>query len=204
MRRASVSEEKGAYAASTSGFRSSSACSSGLTFSARSSFRIEATRTSHTRSFWPVFLSVLSRLLSSPFDGQMRALLQGFRVFGQLAPDDAAVPFGVVDVLAGRLALVRAFGGEREGGEIRVGGGDGGGVLAEESDERDAILIHGEFSVVEFPDWPGHPLAKPEREARLPSAETRVLEQGPKLALGEESGSRAATCRRAPEKARSV
>ena len=40
----------------------------------------------------------------------------------------------------------------------------------------------------EFPDWPGHPLAKPEREARLPSAETRFLEQGPKLVLGEESG----------------
>jgi hypothetical protein len=31
-------------------------------------------------------------------------------------------------------------------------------------------------------------LAKPEREARLPSAETRFLEQGPKLVLGEESG----------------
>jgi hypothetical protein len=63
----------------------------------------------------------------------MRALLQGLRVFGQLAPDDAAVPFGVVDVLAGRLVLVRALGGEREGGEVRVGGGDGGGVFAKES-----------------------------------------------------------------------
>src|ERR1700679_4210664 len=100
----------------------------------------------------------------------MRALLQGLRVLSQLAPDDAAVPFGVVDVFAGRLVLVRAFGGKREGREIRVVGSDGGGVLAEESDERDAVLIHGENSDVEFPDWPGHPLAKPEREARLPSA----------------------------------
>ena len=40
----------------------------------------------------------------------------------------------------------------------------------------------------EFPDWPGHPLAKPEREARLPSAKPCILEQGPKLDLGEESG----------------
>ena len=77
----------------------------------------------------------------------MRALLQGLRVLGQLAPDDAAVPFGVVDVLAGLLVLVRALGGKREDGEVRVVGGVGGGVLAEESDERDAVLIHGEVSV---------------------------------------------------------
>ena len=118
----------------------------------------------------------------------MRALREGLRVLGQTAPDDAVVPLGVVDVLAGLLVLVRALCRKREHGEAGVVGGAGDGILAEESDERYAVLIHGESPLFEFPDWPGHPLAKPERGARLPSAEPRILEQGPRLALGEESG----------------
>ncbi len=91
----------------------------------------------------------------------MSALLQGLRVIGQLAPDDAAVPLGVAVVFAGLLVFVSAFSGKLEDGETRVLGSDSGGVIAEESDERDAVLIHGVISVSEFPDWPGHPLAKP-------------------------------------------
>src|SRR5580692_8822638 len=78
---------------------------------------------------------------------QMRALLERLCIFGKAAPDDAAMPLGMVDVFAGRLVLVRALGGERQSGEIGVVGGYGGGVVAEKSDERNAILIHGEVSV---------------------------------------------------------
>ena len=106
----------------------------------------------------------------------------------QPAPDDAAMPLGMAVVLAGFLVLVAGLGGKRENGEAGVVGGAGDGVIAEEADKRNAILIHGESPLFEFPDWPGHPLAKPEREARLPSAKPRILEQGPKLDLGEESG----------------
>src|ERR1019366_2916796 len=122
------------------------------------------------------------------FDGQMSALRERLRVLGQPAPDDAAMPLGMAVVLAGLLVLVAGLGGKREYGEAGVVRGAGDGVVAEEADERNAILIHGESPLFEFPDWPGHPLAKPERGARLPSAKPRILEQGPKLDLGEESG----------------
>src|SRR5581483_952053 len=97
-------------------------------------------------------------------------------------------PLGMAVVFAGLLVLVAGLGGKGEYGEAGVVSGAGDGVVAEEADERYAILIHGESPLFEFPDWPGHPLAKPEREARLPSAKPRILEQGPKLDLGEESG----------------
>ncbi len=121
-------------------------------------------------------------------DGQMSALPKRLRVLCQPAPDDAAMPLGMAVVFAGLLVLVAGLGGKRENGKAGIVGGAGDGVVAEEADERNAILIHGESPLFEFPDWPGHPLAKPEREARLPSAKPCILEQGPKLDLGEESG----------------
>src|SRR5208282_2714418 len=54
------------YAAASPAGLSSCSRSSGPAFSARSSFRIEATRTSQTRSFASVFLLSYSRLRSSP------------------------------------------------------------------------------------------------------------------------------------------
>ena len=121
-------------------------------------------------------------------DGQMSALRKRLRVLCQPAPDDAAMPLGMAVVFAGLLVLVAGLGGKRENGKAGIVGGAGDGVVAQEADERNAILIHGESPLFEFPDWPGHPLAKPEREARLPSAKPCILEQGPKLDLGEESG----------------
>ena len=56
------------------------------------------------------------------------------------------MPLGMALVLAGLLVLVRTLGGKRENGEAGVIGGVGGGVLAEEADERNAVLIHGEVS----------------------------------------------------------
>src|SRR2546430_12578514 len=55
-----------AYAAVSSWGTSSCSWSSGAAFSARSSFRIEATRISQTRCFVSVFLLSYSRLRSSP------------------------------------------------------------------------------------------------------------------------------------------
>src|SRR6185437_14484387 len=95
--------------------------------------------------------ALLAGLLVGPFaapqlafDGQVCAFLQRLCVIGQLAPDDAAMPLGMAVVLAGLLVLVRTLGGQREDSKARVVGGVGGGVLTEESDERDAVLIHGE------------------------------------------------------------
>ena len=110
------------------------------------------------------------------FDGQMRDLRQRLRILGQPAPDDAAMPLGMAVVFAGLLVLVAGLGGKRENGEAGIVGGAGDGVVAEEADERNAILLHGESPLFEFPDWPGHPLAKPERAARLPSAKPCILE----------------------------
>ena len=78
------------------------------------------------------------------FDRQVRALRERLRVLSQLAPHDATMPFGMALVLAALLVLVRRLGGKRENGEAGVVGGVGGGVLPEKSDERDAVLIHGE------------------------------------------------------------
>ena len=98
------------------------------------------------------------------------------------------MPLGVAVVFAGLLVLVRTLRGEREHGEAGVIGSAGGGVLAKESDERNAVLIHGEVSCFEFPDWPGSPIG--EARARSPAPKCRAVHsgEGPKLVLGEESG----------------
>ena len=74
------------------------------------------------------------------FDGQMSALRKRLRVLGQPAPNDAAMPLGMAVVFACLLVLVAGLGGKRENGEAGVVGGAGDGVVAEEADERDAIL----------------------------------------------------------------
>src|SRR5580698_10802166 len=81
----------------------------------------------------------------------MSTLRERLGVFGQPAPDDAAMPLGMAVVLAGLLVLVAGLGGKRENGEAGVVGGAGDGVVAEEADERNAILIHGESPLFEFP-----------------------------------------------------
>src|SRR6266542_2603063 len=84
-------------------------------------------------------------------NGQMRALRQRLCVVGELAPHDAAMPLGGALVLAALLVLVGALGGKREHGEAGIVGGVRGGVLAEESDERNSVLIHREVSWFRFP-----------------------------------------------------
>jgi len=98
-----------------------------------------------------VAAGLLIRALAAPqfaLDGQVSALLQGLRVVGEFAPDDAAMPLGVAVVFAGLLVLVGTLGGKREDGEVRAVGCVGAGVLSEESDERDAVLLHGESPLV--------------------------------------------------------
>ena len=68
-------------------------------------------------------LRLLGRVLgvaNLALDLQVRALLERGRELAELAEDDAAMPFGVRDVLAGLFVLVRGLGGDGEGGELLV------------------------------------------------------------------------------------
>src|SRR5208337_5370301 len=119
----------------------------------------------------------------------VRALLEGGRELSELAEDDAAMPFGLRDVLAGLFILIGSLGGDRESGELLVVlAGANFGIVAEEAHEGRFVLVHDRVSVFEFPNCSGHTWAKPCKWARLPSAKPCFLEQGPRLALGEESG----------------
>jgi hypothetical protein len=80
----------------------------------------------------------------------MRTLLEGGGEVGELAENDATVPFGVLNVFA--VLLVRALGCQRKDGEFAVVVGANLSVVAEESDESNSVLVHGgDLRFVEAP-----------------------------------------------------
>src|SRR5579863_1280277 len=140
----------------------------------------------------------------------MRALLERGGELSELAEDNAAVPFRVLDVLA--VFLVRGLGCERQSGEAAVVVGTNFGIAAKEADEGDVVVIHGgDLRFVEFPvSCSGHPSPK---RASGPCSQGRssAFTEGPSqmetvtrraFAAANEAEERA--CRRAQERARSV
>src|SRR5450631_4068764 len=144
--------------------------SSAAAFSARSSFRIEATRISQTRRFESVFLLSYSRLRSSP-STWICAPLVSVLEFRELAEDDAAVPFRVRDVLA--ILFVGGLGCQRKSSDAEIRAvGTPFWVAAEEADESYFVLIHDCLRLLNFPILIGAPLSE---WAMLPSAEALHL-----------------------------
>jgi hypothetical protein len=71
------------------------------------------------------------------------ALLERGRELAELAEDDAAMPFGMRDVLAGLFALVGGLGGEGERSELLVIlAGANFSVVADEAHEDCFVLVH--------------------------------------------------------------
>jgi hypothetical protein len=77
----------------------------------------------------------------------MCALGEGLCELRKPAEDDAAVPFGVREVLAALLILVGGLGRQREGGKAAVVGGANFCITAEKADEADFVLLHDRVSV---------------------------------------------------------
>src|ERR1017187_2823206 len=100
------------------------------------------------------------------------------------------MPFGVRDILAALLVLIRGLCCKREGGKAAVVGGANFCVTAEETDEVYFVLVHDFVSVLlNFPILLGSHKAKPSEWARLPSAEAlhlRRLRENLFAVLGEQ------------------
>lgn len=141
-------------------------------------------------------LAVVFPAAQLAFHLDVGALDEGLGELGELAEDDATVPFGVRDILAALPVLVGGLGGQRERGEAAVVGGVDFGIAAEEADESDFVLIHDLcLRLLSFPNLLGSHRAEPSEWARLPSA---------KLCIYGGSGTETVTRRAAKPKQKSA
>lgn len=101
-------------------------------------------------------LGLLGRVLgvaNLALDLYVCALLERGRELTELPEDDAAMPFGMLDVFAARFVLVGGLGGNRERGELLVVFAVANlDVVAKVADEGSAIEVHGSVSVFKFPN----------------------------------------------------
>src|SRR5690242_14118656 len=129
-------------------------------------------------------LRLLRRVLkvaNLTLDLDVCALLERGCELAELAEDDAAMPFGVRDVLAGFFVLVRGLGGDGKRGEVLVVlAGANFCVAAEEAHKDCFVLVHGgDLRFVEFPvSCSGHTRRS---QARGPASQGRssAFTEGP-------------------------